>query len=108
MKHPAHQIRDKRERVISLEEKLQTLMRLKIDQKKHRLHLSISRLNGLSPLQKLEQGLAYVANGEGKSVYSVEQVSEGEQLRIQLKDGQLKATVTGKEKSDVKQQYGSK
>ena len=100
--HPAHQIRDKRERVIALEDRLQSLMKLLIEQKKHALHLRISKLNGLSPLQKLEQGLAYVSNTEGASVYSVEQVNEGDTIRVQLKDGQLKASVLGKEKKNVR------
>ena len=100
--HPAHQIRDKRERVIALEDRLQSLMKLLIEQKKHALHLRISKLNGLSPLQKLEQGLAYVSNTEGASVYSVDQVEEGDMIRVQLKDGQLKASVLGKEKKNVR------
>lgn len=106
MKHPAHQIREQRQRIISLEERLQALMKIQIDNGKHKLHLKISRLKGLSPLDKLEQGLAYVSNQKGQAVYSVDQAIEGENLRIQLKDGHLKVAVTGKEKKDAKQQYG--
>ncbi len=106
MKHPAHKIREQRQRVLILEERLQNLLKQQIENKKYQLHLKISRLKGLSPLEKLEQGLAYLSNKDGHTVYSVEQVSEGENLHIQLKDGQLKATVVGKDKKDAKEQYG--
>ncbi len=108
MKHPAHQIREQRQRVVTLEERLQILIKQQLESRKHQLHLKISRLKGLSPLEKLEQGLAYVSKDGGRAVYSIEQISDGENLRIQLKNGQVKVTVIGKEKKDAKQQYGCK
>ena len=105
MKHPMHQIREQRQRLLSLEERLETLMKMQLDHKKHALHLKISRLNGLSPLEKLQQGLAYVSNKDGKSVHSVEQVLVGEKLSVQLKDGQLQVTVLEKEQNNVQEQF---
>lgn len=106
MKHPAHQIREQRQRLTTLEERLQAAMKYQIDAKKHQLRLKISHLKGLSPLDKLEQGLAYVSGLDGQAVHSVSQVEAGQSVRIQLKDGALEAMVTGKEQGDVREQYG--
>ncbi|MBR3761223.1 MAG: exodeoxyribonuclease VII large subunit [Lachnospiraceae bacterium] len=106
MKHPAHQIREQRHRLMVLEERLQSAMRHQIEARRTELKLKVSQLKGLSPLEKLEQGLSYVAFKDGSAVHSVEQVEEGTALRIQLKDGRVFATVTGKEHMDVKEKYG--
>ena len=89
-----------------LEERLQSAMRHQIEARRTELKLKVSQLKGLSPLEKLEQGLSYVAFKDGSAVHSVEQVEEGTALRIQLKDGRVFATVTGKEHMDVKEKYG--
>jgi len=105
MKHPIYQIREQRQRVLSLEDRLETLINLQLERKKHDLHLKISKLNGLSPLEKLQQGLAYVSLKDGKSVHSIEQVNVGDDLSVQLKDGQLQVTVLKKEQKNVQEQF---
>ena len=106
MKHPMHQIREQRQHLLNLEERLQTAMKRQIEYKQNELRLRVSHLKGLSPLEKLEQGLAYVSDAEDNSVHSVEQVAPGDTLSIQLKDGRIQAVVTGKEQRNVKEQYG--
>ena len=105
MKHPMHQIRVQRQQLMSLEERLQSAMKHQIEYKRSELMLKISQLKGLSPLDKLEQGLAYVSCPDGTSIHSVHQVEEGDTLNIQLKDGSVKAVVTGKEHMDVKEKF---
>lgn len=105
MKHPLHQIRTQRQQLMTMEAALTAAMKRRIEGERHRLGLKVSALKGLSPLEKLEQGLAYVSDAEGKSVHSVEQVEEGTPLRIQLKDGRICVVVTGKERGDVKKEY---
>ncbi len=105
MKHPMHQIRVQRQQLDVLEERMKAAMARQIEHKRSELILKISQLKGLSPLEKLEQGLAYVSNDTGASVHSVQQVVEGDSLNIQLKDGSIKAVVTGKEHMDVKDRY---
>ncbi len=107
MKHPEHQIREKRHRLMMLEERLQSAMRHRIEYKRSELKLKISQLKGLSPLDKLEQGLAYVSQTDGTAVHSVAQVEHGATLNIQLIDGRIEAVVTGKEHMDVKEKYSS-
>ncbi|MBQ8816272.1 MAG: exodeoxyribonuclease VII large subunit [Lachnospiraceae bacterium] len=105
MKHPAHQIREQRQRLLNLEERLESAMKRQIELKRSELRLKVSQLRGLSPLEKLEQGLAYVSCTDGTAVHSVSQVEPGSEITIQLKDGRLSASVTGKEQEDVKERY---
>ena len=105
MKHPAHQIREKRQHLLVLEDRLQTGMKRQMELKRHELLVKVSRLKGLSPLEKLEQGLAYVSDKEGKAVHSIYQIENGADVHIQLKDGKVHAVVTGKEQMDVKETY---
>ena len=106
MKHPAHQIREQRHKLLILEERLQAAMSHQIEARRSELKLRVSQLKGLSPLEKLEQGLSYVAFKDGSAVHSVEQLEEGSVINIQLKDGRVFATVTGKEHMDVREKYG--
>ena len=105
MKHPTHQIRVQRQQLAGLEDRLRVAMYHQIEQKRSILMLKVSQLKGLSPLDKLEQGLAYVSDEEGTSIHSVKQVKEDDILNIQLKDGSISAVVTGKEHMDVKEKY---
>ena len=107
MKHPAHQIRVQRQRRMILEERLQSAMKHQIEYKRSELKYKISQLKGLSPLDKLEQGLAYVSQTDGTAIHSAMQVENGTILNIQLKDGRIEAVVTGKEHMDVKEKYSS-
>lgn len=105
MKHPAHQIREQRHRLVTLEEGLVSAMKRQIEFKRSQLRLKVSQLKGLSPLEKLEQGLAFVSGEDGTAVYSVSQVEPGSEIYIQLKDGRVWASVIGKEQEDVKERY---
>ena len=104
-KHPMHQIREQRQRLLALEERLYVAMKRQIENKRNDLRFRVSQLNGLSPLEKLEQGLAYVSGADGSAVHSIEQVVEGDTLSIQLKDGRVYGVVTGKEQMNVKEKY---
>ena len=70
----------------------------------HRLALEASRINGmgkrleaLSPFQVLARGYAVVTRAaDGSLVRSVEDVREGDGLRVRVSDGEVEGTVTGK------------
>ncbi len=106
MKHPMYQIREKKQYLADVEERLKASMKRQVEYKRNELRLRISQLKGLSPLEKLEQGLAYVSKPDGNVVYSVDQVEQGEMLVIQVKDGKIQAVVSDKEQIDVKEEYG--
>jgi len=58
-------------------------------------------LTAYDPQRRLAQGWAVVTTHGGDVVRSVDDVTEGGALRIRVRDGQLGATVTSKERSDV-------
>jgi exodeoxyribonuclease VII large subunit len=105
MKHPMYQIREQKQYLADMEERLKASMKRQIEYKRNELRFRISRLKGLSPLEKLEQGLAYVSKADGNVVYSIDQVEQGEMLVIQVRDGKIQAVASDKEQIDVKEEY---
>lgn len=97
---PLNTLRMKRTQAVSLEEHLQAVMEKRLQESRHRLAIYAEHMKGLSPLDKLSQGYAYVADGSGRKLSSVEQVDLGENIRICLKDGSLLAEVREKENGE--------
>lgn len=91
---PAARIRERKTYALSLEERIQDRMQKILSIKRHRLALYVEQMKGLSPLEKLSSGYSYVENAQGQNIRSVEQVTEGELLRIRVKDGTVSAQVT--------------
>lgn len=88
---PIYQIRQKRQQLMDMEQKLSHRMTAVITMKKHQLELLIEKMDGLSPLKKLSRGYSLVLNSENKVVNSLLKVKEGEDLRICLTDGDVLA-----------------
>jgi exodeoxyribonuclease VII large subunit len=55
------------------------------------------KLHVLSPLATLGRGYAMVTDAEGAVVTSVEQVAPGDEVRVRLRDGRFRASVSGVE-----------
>lgn len=91
---PAGRIREKKMMALSAEERLQERMERLLQRRRHEMAIYIERLKGLSPLEKLNSGFSYVEDEAGNNIRSVGQVSEGQKLSIQMKDGKVKAMVT--------------
>ena len=70
------------------------LMRQKVTDRKHRLALIASRLEGLSPLKRLSKGFGFLTVEDGKRVESAKQVKTGQALTVRLSDGTLKTEIT--------------
>ena len=64
-----------------------------LEKSRHRLALYIEKMNGLSPLKKLNQGYSYVEDPSGRTIRSVAQTQPGEMLRIYVSDGVVDAQV---------------
>ena len=94
--NPRQKIKDQRMQLTEKEEKLQKEMRDKIKEKRHDLFLYIEKLRGLSPLEKLNQGYAFVQNEEGCRVTHTDQVREGEEMKVYVSDGYIAAQVLEK------------
>lgn len=90
---PANQIREKRSMLMKLEDVLQEHMEKKLSEKRHRLALYIEQMKGLSPLEKLNQGYAYAADGEGRTVSRISQVEPGDELHVYVRDGVIHTKV---------------
>ncbi|MCM1540979.1 MAG: exodeoxyribonuclease VII large subunit [Blautia sp.] len=91
---PENRIREQKMQALQMEERLQGRMGRILESRKNRLMICLERLKGLSPLEKLGSGYAYMTGEKGENIRSISQVSVGEKIRIQVKDGQIGATVT--------------
>lgn len=91
--NPVNQIYDKRQRLMGIEEKLLMIIKNKVLAERNRLRLDASRLEGLSPLKKLELGYAYLENTDNNRIISVSQVSPDDEMKVYLKDGSIRTRV---------------
>lgn len=94
---PWQQIREKRQYLADMDERLREGISREILNKRHRLMLYIERMKGLSPLDKLNQGYSYTETADGKAVTKIGQVKEQELIRIHVSDGSILAKVKEKE-----------
>ncbi|CUM99022.1 Exodeoxyribonuclease 7 large subunit [Dorea longicatena] len=100
--HPRHKLQDQQQRLIELEEELRTLMRDRVKEARHRLAIQIEKLNGLSPVRKLNQGFAYVEEADGGVVKSIRQVEKGDELTVYVTDGLIHTSVKAVQKKTYK------
>ncbi len=101
--NPQQKLNENRQRAAELMTALRRQMMQNLEKNRHRLALYIEKMRGLSPLQKLNQGCAYLENAEGKQIRSVAQVKAGDSVQIFIKDGRITADITAidKEEQDV-------
>lgn len=100
--HPRHKLQDQQQRLIELEEELRTLMRDRVKEARHRLAIQIEKLNGFSPVRKLNQGFAYVEEADGGVVKSIRQVEKGDELTVYVTDGLIRTSVKAVQKKTYK------
>ena len=98
---PQNQLNEKRQVVADLEDKLRIRMEQQLVQKKHGLELLAERLEALSPVQKLSQGYAFVADKEGRGVSDASRLQVGDGLDIHMLNGKVSVEVTGIEQEVV-------
>lgn len=91
--NPVNQIYDKRQRLMNIEDKLNMLIKRCAAENRNRLRLYASRLDGLSPLKKLDMGYGYIENSEGDRIVSARQVSSDDEITVYLKDGSIRSKV---------------
>ena len=96
---PKNLINDRRMFVADMQEKIENLMRQKLESSKHQLELYIQEMKGLSPLYKLQGGYAYVSDESGRNIKSVDELKKGEQINLAFKDGYAKAVISSKKKA---------
>ena len=90
---PDYQLREKKQYAADLEERLKRSMDQKLTDRKHKIALYAERLDGVSPLKKLQQGYSYTEASDGKALRSVSQVAPSDLLLIHVTDGTIQAEV---------------
>lgn len=104
---PRHQLDVKRQYAAELTDRLQRGMTGKIQDRRQETALLAGRLDGCSPLKKLQQGYSYTETEAGKALYSIEQVKAGDILTIHVTDGRILARAETGEKLE-RTGYGRK
>lgn len=99
--HPKNQLMQKRQYLTDLEESLERSMQEILQKKRHQLEMYAAKLDGCSPLKKLQGPYAFVSKADGKPIHSVDDVQMEEQIEAQLLDGKITARVCGTEKNGV-------
>ena len=84
-------VNEKRHRLINIEDKLTEYIKQAVVKKRHMLEVYASRLNGVSPLNKLSQGYSYTEDSDGNNISSITDVSKGDLIKVYIKDGIIKA-----------------
>lgn len=90
---PANRINEKRQLEADLADRLQSLLLQHLTAAKHELELYAGKLDALSPARKMSQGYAFITDGDGKGIRSVEKLRQGDDLNIHMGDGRVRAQV---------------
>lgn len=93
---PANNLKSKRQQLADIEIRLDELIRRKIINRRHELELLAERLNGISPLNKLSGGYAYVETDNRKALKSISQIEKKDKLTLYVTDGIAKVEVISK------------
>ena len=96
--NPQSRLNDRRQRLMEIEDRLRLGMERRIEQAKSKLAIRTQHLEGVSPLRQLERGYAYVSDEDGHGVASAEQVTVGQHLFLDVKDGMIESEVTAIQK----------
>ena len=91
---PDYQVAEKRQLLDQYQDRLSAAMREKLKTSEHRLILLAERLKGLSPLNKITGGYAFVTKEDGSRLLSAKEASIGEGLSLHLADGVVETQVT--------------
>lgn len=91
---PEKSLEKKRLMADSLENRLDSSLRRIIKDKSAYYDRLTERLKGVSPINRLSAGMAYLSDDKGKRLSGVSNLSEGDTVRILMKDGRVTACVS--------------
>ncbi|MBR1670446.1 MAG: exodeoxyribonuclease VII large subunit [Butyrivibrio sp.] len=89
---PVRLLKERRERLSVLLERMRPQMDLVFDDRMNRFKILVTRLHGLSPTAKLVSGFGYITKDE-RPVVSVQDVNAGDRVDIRIHDGLLRTRV---------------
>lgn len=96
LKSPRGYINQRRDALQLLKTQLISAQNLKIHRIRHRFLSHAAKLDAMSPLKVLSRGYAMVQDREGQIVRSSDQVTVGDPLIVNVSNGCIKVTVSGK------------
>ena len=91
--HPRHKLQEQQQRLVELEDELRQMMNDRVKEARYRLEIQIEKMNGLSPIRKLNQGFSYVEEADGSVIKSIRQVKKGDELTVYVTDGLIQTSV---------------
>lgn len=95
---PYRRLEDYRRRLMDYEDEMQDLMQRKLSEKRSKLAVLATTLDGHSPAKKISSGYAYLEGSNGRVVKSIAQVQHADEVTIYVTDGKIKAMITEAEK----------
>lgn len=95
--NPTAKLDDNRQLTIEYEERLNRAIKTLLTARRHELAVRAARLQGLSPLNAVKNGYAYIENKESVPVRSIADVHENDMINIYVSDGVISAMVMGTE-----------
>lgn len=104
--HPRQKLNEQRQYLADLDSRMRIRMNSALEESRHKLAIYIEKMKGLSPLQKLNQGYAYVTDKSGRTVRSIKDTKQGEVLDVYVTDGRVRTQVMDiyKEEYDVRRE----
>ncbi|MDE6209118.1 MAG: exodeoxyribonuclease VII large subunit [Lachnospiraceae bacterium] len=100
-KSPKNQIELKKQQISEAYNMLQTIMKRRAIETRSRLNIICERLNGLSPLVRLQCGYSYVSK-DGKAIKDINNIDIGDKIEIDVVNGHIKAVVEEISEADRK------
>ena len=91
-KEPAMLIDDRKNVILNIAEKIDTLTKISTERKKNAFLHTVSKLEALSPLAVLSRGYAYATSGEN-IIRSVDDIVCGDKINVVFSNGSATATV---------------
>lgn len=76
-----------------------------LDRYKSKFGVLCAKINGASPIAKLESGFSYTVDENGNNISSVKKINTGDNIKVYFTDGQISASVNDIEESEEK--YGN-
>lgn len=98
--NPIYKLRQKRQLLLDLEQRLGQAIDMIMTNKRHKLAIYIEKMEGLSPLKKLNKGYSLVVNEKDEVVNSIKKLDIGDNVTISVLDGDINATVNEKIKKE--------
>ncbi len=75
-------------------ERLESLMKKRLDASKSKLLIYLEKYKALSPVERIGHGFAAVTGKDGKRVTDIGTVNVGDELTLTMREGQIKAMAT--------------